>query len=98
MLTSVVTGVSVSTLDCVVNGPTQAACGFATDDAVRAAHDVYSKASVVIEAKAAILGGASTFETALKAELVIAVLVCVIIRLNVGCANRLETGSVVLKD
>ena len=67
------------------------------DDEVKAADDVDQDASVTTEAEATILGGASTFETALGAELETAVLVGVIVTLNAGCSNRLETGSEVFK-
>ena len=63
----------------------------------RAADDIDEESSVATEADAAILGGASTFETALKAKLVTAVFVGVIVTINAGCPNRLETGNEVLE-
>ena len=57
--------------------------------------DVDKEASVVTAA--AILGGAIVLETAVVAELVTAVDVGVIVTLNAGCANRLETASIVLE-
>ena len=92
-----ITIITVSTVDCVVDGTAGAAGGCETDVAVETAVDVDEKASVMTEAAAAILGGAIALETAVKAELVTAVDVGVIVKLNAGCANRLETGSVVLE-
>ena len=96
VLESVVTVVTVSTVDCVVDGTTGADCGCCTDDAVGVADNVDADASVAAEAEAAILGSASKFETVLGAKLVTAILVGVIVTFNAGYANRFETGSEVL--
>ena len=92
-----VTSVTVSTVNCVSALTTGAADGSKTDVAVAAADDVDEEASVTTEAAAAILGGAITLEITVVAEFVTAVVVGVIVTLNVGCANRLETGSVAIK-
>ena len=86
---SAVTGVTVSTVDCVVDGATGAANGNETD--------VELEASVVTEAATAILGGAIVLEIVVGVGLVTAVDVGVIVTLRAGCANRLETGSAVLR-
>ena len=85
---SAITNVTVSTVGCVANHTTGTADGNKTD--------VDEEASVVTAAAPAKLGGAIVCETAVKAELVTAVDVGVIVTLNADCANRLETGSVVL--
>ena len=78
-----VTGVTVSTLDWVVDGTTGTAEVNETD--------VDEAASIVTAATAAILGGAIVLETAVKTEFVTAV-DGVIVTLNACCANKLETG------
>ena len=89
-LGSAVTGVTVNTVDCVVDGTTGAAGGNETN--------VDEEASVVTEAAAAAtLGGAIVLEIVVEAGLVTAVDVGVIVTLNAGCTNRLETGSIVLE-
>ena len=86
-LGSAVTGVTVNTVDCVVDGTTRVAGGNETD--------VDKEASVVIAAAAsATLGGAIVLEIAVGAGLVTAVDVSVIVTLNAGCTNKLETGSI----
>ena len=84
-----VTGVTVRTIDCVVGGATGAADGNETD--------VEEEASVVTEAATAILGGTIVLENEVRVWLVIAIDVGVIVTLNAGCTNRLETGSIVLE-
>ena len=87
-LGSAVTGVTLNTVDCVVDGRTGAIDGIETDiDAL----DI-----VATKAATAILGGAIVLKIVVEAELVIAVDVGVIVTLNANCAKRLETGSVVL--
>ena len=76
---SAVTGVTVSTFDCVVNGTTGAADGNEIDGE--------NEDSAVTEASTAILGGAIVLETVVEAGPVTAVDVCVIVMLNAGCAN-----------
>ena len=88
-LGSAVTGVTVNTVDCVVDGTTGAVDGIEVDvDAVD---------SVATEAATATLGGAIALKTVVGARLVAAVAVGVIVTLNAGCANRLEAGSAVLE-
>ena len=85
---SAVTGITVNTVDCVVDGTTGTADGTETDvDAVD---------NVAKEAATAILGGAIVYETVVKSGLVTAVDGGVTVTLNTGCANRLEAGSAVL--
>ena len=89
-LGSVVPCVTVSTVDCLLDGTTGAADSNETD--------IDIKTSVVIAAAAtASLGGAILLEIMVGAGLVTAVDVGVIVTLNAGCTNRLETGSIVLK-
>ena len=88
-LGSAITGVTVKTVDCVVNGTTGAADINETG--------VVEEISVATKTEAVILGYAITFVTAVGAELVPADSVGVIVTLNAGCANRLETGSTVLR-
>ena len=90
ILGSVVPCVTVSTVDCVLDGTTGAADGNETD--------IDIKTSVVIAAAAtASLGGAILLEIMVGAGLVTAVDVGVIVTLNAGCTIRLETGSIVLE-
>ena len=89
ILGSVVQCVTVSTVDCVLDGTTGAADGNETD--------IDEEISVVIAAAAAAkLGGAIVPEIVVGAGLVTAV-DGVIVMLNAGCTNRLETGSIVLE-
>ena len=97
ILGSSVTGVTVSTVDCVVDGTTGAAGGNETNVAVGAVEDGVEEASATTEAAAAILDTTITLETAVVAEFVTAVNVSVVITLNAGCANRLKTGSMILE-
>ena len=90
VLGSVVLGVTVSTVDCVLDGTT------------RADHtnekDIDEEASVVAAAAAAAtLGSAIVLETAVKAEVVTVADVGVIVTLNAGCVNRFESCCAVLK-
>ena len=90
ILGSVVSCVTVSTVYCVLDGTTGAADGNETD--------IDEKTSVVIAAAAAAtLGGEIVPEIVVKAGLVTAVDVGVIVTLNTCCTNRLETGSIVLE-
>ena len=83
-------GVTVNTVDCVVEGTTAAAGGNETD--------VDEEASVVTAAAAAAtLGGAIVLEIVVGAGPVTAVDVGVIVTLNAGCTNRFETSSLVLE-
>ena len=85
VLESVVTGVNVSTVDCVLHGTTGAADGNETD--------FDEDASVVIAAAAAAkLGSAIVLEAAVKAEVVTAAYVNVIVTVKAGCAKRFEAG------
>ena len=59
--------------------------------------DVEEEASVVTEAATAIISGTIVFEIVVGIKLVTAVDVGVIVTLNAGCTNRLETGSIVLE-
>ena len=78
-LGSVVSGVTVSTDDCVLDGTTGAADGNETD--------IDKEASVVTaSAAAATLGSAILLEAAVKAEVVTAADVGVNVTLNAGCA------------
>ena len=86
---SVVRGVTVSTVDCVIDGATGAVYGNKTN--------VQEEASVVTEAATAILGGAIVLQIVVGVGLATAVDFGVIVTLNIGCSNRLETGSAVLK-
>ena len=89
-LGSAVMGVTVNTVDCVVEGTTAAAGGNETD--------VDEEASVVTAAAAAAtLGGAIVLEIVVGAGPVTAVDVGVIVTLNAGCTNRFETSSLVLE-
>ena len=83
------TGVTVSTVDCVVDGATGAADDNGTN--------VEEEASVVTEAATAIIGGTIVLEIVVGVGLVTAVDIGVIVTLNAGCTNRLETGSIVLE-
>ena len=96
-LGSAITSVTVSTVDCLVDGTTRAAGDFETNITVGAADDFDEEISVATEAEAAIHGGACTFETAVGAELVTVVSVGIIDTLNAGCSNRFETGSEALE-
>ena len=90
ILKSVVPCVTVSTVDCVLDGTTGAADGNKTD--------IDEETSVVIAAAAAAtLGSAIVPEIVVEAGLVTAVDVGVIVTLNAGCTNRLETRSIVLE-
>ena len=85
VLGSVVPGVTVSTVDCVLDGTTGAADGYETD--------IDEEASVVTAATAAAtLGSAIVLEAAVGAEVVTAADVGVIVTLNAGCAKRFEAG------
>ena len=81
--------VIVSTVDCMVNNTTGVTDGNETD--------VDTVDSVATKSPTAILDGAIVLGTAVGAVLVTAVDVGVIVTLNANCANRLETGSKVLK-
>ena len=90
ILGSVVPCVTVSTVNCVLDCTTGAADGNKTY--------IDEEISVVIAAAlAAILGGAIVIEIVVRAGLVTAVDVGLIVTLNAGCTNRLEIGSIVLK-
>ena len=84
-------------MDFVVNGKTQEANGCKTNVAVKAENNVNENTGVTTKAAAVIFSGASTFETAVEAELVTAVGVSIIIKLNINCANKLEVYSLVVE-
>ena len=86
---STVTGVTVSTVDCVVDGATGAGDNNETD--------VEEEASVVTEAATAILGGTIVPEIVVGVGLVTTVDIGVIVTFNAGCTNRLKTGRIVLE-
>ena len=89
VLGSVVQGVTVSTVDCVLGGTTRAANGNETD--------IDEKASVVTAAAAAAtLGSAIVLETAVGAE-VVTVANGIFVTLNTGCAKRFKAGCAVLE-
>ena len=88
-LMSAVTGVTVNTVDCVVDCTTGTADG--------SERDVDAVESVATEAVTATLGGAIVLEIVVGAGLVTAFDVGVIVTLNAGCANRFETGSAVVR-
>lgn len=73
LLWSALTGVTVSTVDCVVDGTTGAASGSKTEVTVGAADDVDADPSDTTEAATAILGCAIKIKSKSKTELVIAV-------------------------
>ena len=86
----VVSGLTVSTVDCVLNGTTKAADGNETD--------IDEEATVVKAAAAtATLGSAIVLEAAVGAEVVTVVDVGVIVTLNAGCAKRFKAGCAVLE-
>ena len=88
---SVVPGVTVSTVDCVLDGTTIAADGNETD--------IDEKNSVVTAAAAAAtLGSAIVLEAAVGSEVVTAADVGVIVMLNAGCAKRFNAGCAVLEQ
>ena len=90
VLGSVVPGVTVSTVDCVLDGTTGAADGNETD--------IDKEASVVTAAAAATtLGSAIIFEAAMGADVVTVANFGVIVTLNAGCAKRFEAGCAVLE-
>ena len=85
VLGSVVLGVTVNTVDCVLDGTTGAADGNETD--------IDEEASVVTAAAAAAtVGSAIVLEAAVGAEVVTPAEVGVIVTLNAGCAKRFEAG------
>ena len=88
-LGSAITDVTVSSIVCVLSGTTKAADNNETG--------VVEKASVVTAAAAARLGSAIVLETSVGAELVIGLVIGVIVTLNAGCANKLETCNVVFE-
>ena len=90
VLVSVVPGVTVSTVDCVLDGTTGAEDGNETA--------IDEEASVVTAAAAAAtLGSAIALESAVEAEVVTVADVGVIVTLNAGCAKRFEAGFAVLE-
>ena len=90
VLGSVVPGVTVSTVDCVLDGTTGAADGNETD--------IDEETSVVTAAvAAATLGTAIILEAAVGAEVVTVADVGVIVTLNAGCAKRFEAGCAFLE-
>ena len=90
VLGSVVPGVTVSTVDCVLDGTTEAADGNETD--------IDEKTSLVTAAAAAgTLGSAIILEAAMGADVVTVADVSLIVTLNAGCAKRLEAGCAVLE-
>ena len=81
VLGSVVPGITVSTVDCVLDGTRGAADGNEPD--------IDEEASVVTAAAAATtLGSALVLETVVGAEVVTVADVGVIVTLNAGCAKR----------
>ena len=83
VLGSLVPGVTVSAVDCVLDCTTGAADGNETD--------IDEEASVVTAAAAAAtLGNAIVLEAAVGNEVVTASDVVVIVTLNTGCAKRFE--------
>ena len=87
-LGSAITGITVNTVDCVVDCTTGAAGGCETDVAVGAADGVDEEASVTTVETAARLGGAIALEIAVGAELVTSVNVGVIVTLNAGLREQ----------
>ena len=89
VLESVVPGVTVSTVDCVLDNTTGEAEGNETD--------IDEEASVVTASAAtATLGSAIVLKAALEAEVVTLADVGVIVTLNAGCAKKFEAGCAVL--
>ena len=89
VLGSVVPGVTVSTVDCVLNDKIRAADGNETD--------FYEEASNVTAAvSAASLGSAIVLETAVGAE-ILTVADGVIVTYTAGCAKRFEAGCAVFE-
>ena len=90
VLGSVVPGVTVSTVDCVLDGTTKAADGNETD--------IDEEASVVTAAASATtLGSAIVLEAAVGVEVVTVADIGVIVMLNAGCEKRFEAGCAVLE-
>ena len=89
-LQSVVTGVTVSTVDCVLDGTTWAGNGNETDidEEVRV---------VTAETVAATLSNAIGIEAAMWDEIVTVADVGFIVTLSAGCAKRFEAGSAVVE-
>ena len=86
----VVPGVTVSTVECELDGTTKAADINETD--------IDEEASVVTTAAGADrLGSAILLEAAVGAEVVTIADFGVIVTLNVGCAKRFEAGCAVLE-
>lgn len=89
VLGSIVLGVTVSTVDDLLDGTTKTTDGNETN--------IDEKASVTGAAEAATLGSAIVNEVAVNEEVVTVPDVGVIVTFNAGCAKKFEAGCAVLE-